>query len=124
MIQTPNQGVPFTHRIMLIASAEDANVEGWNAERPRAKAEPRLEAWAASRLGGAANVVVFAAADGTLTTLDGAGLAALDVVYESANLARLEQAIRAAIPEFQRRPADVGERRRLADRCQVVFRDL
>ena len=76
---------------------------GWNAERPRAKAEPRLEAWAASRLGSAANVIVFAAADGTLASLDAAGVAALDVIYESANLVRLEQAIKAAMPAI---PAD------------------
>ena len=51
----------------------------------------------------AADVVVHAAADGTLTTLDASGWAALDLIYESANRTRLEQAIRAAIPSI---PAD------------------
>jgi hypothetical protein len=97
VIQTPNQGIPFTHRLMIIATG-DGNVDGWNTDRPRAKAEPRLEAWAASRLGNPASVVLFADANGALTTLDAAGFAALDVIYESANLLRLEQAIRAAIP--------------------------
>jgi hypothetical protein len=100
VVQTPAQGVPFTHRLIVIASGAGAP---WSLTRPRAKAEPRLEQWAATRLGDPSNVVVHSAADGTLTLLDASGFAALDLIYESANRTRLEQAIRAAIPSI---PAD------------------
>src|SRR6185312_8636172 len=85
VVQTPAQGVPFTHRLMIIVSG---SAEPWSTERPRAKAEPRLEQWAATRLGAPTDVVVHTAADGTLTLLDASGFAALDLVYESADRAR------------------------------------
>ncbi|MEO7085892.1 MAG: hypothetical protein ABI442_17455 [Gemmatimonadaceae bacterium] len=107
MVQTPAQGVPFTHRLMIVAAGDGVP---WNVERPRAKAEPRLEQWAARRLGAASDVVVQAAADGTLRTLDASGFCALDLIYESANPARLEQAIRAAIPAIPTTDALAGVR--------------
>ena len=67
----------------------------WNAARPRALAEPALEAWAAARLGPPDEIVV---AD-ELTLAD-TGLCALDVIYESADLRRLEQRVRAALPQL------------------------
>ncbi|SDB81775.1 hypothetical protein GA0111570_103341 [Raineyella antarctica] len=53
---------------------------GWSTTRPRAVAEPRLEAWAAHRLGSPADIVV-AEVNGTRHTLDEAGIAALDLVF-------------------------------------------
>ncbi len=69
---------------------------GWSATRPRAIADPRLEAWAARRLGDPADVVV-AEAGGTQHTLEASGLAALDLVYAD-DPAAVERMIRAAMP--------------------------
>lgn len=57
-----------------------AGATGWSTTRPRALAEPRLEAWAARRLGPPGDIVV-AEVDGTRHTLDEAGIAALDLVF-------------------------------------------
>jgi hypothetical protein len=89
----------------------------WSATTPRALAEPRLAAWAERRLGSAGNVVVHVAADGTRTTLDAAGLSALDVVYDSANAritasgldaANLTARLRAALPGIGADPLPVS----------------
>jgi hypothetical protein len=99
VIRTPARGAPFTHRIVLaVPAAGAAGAAGWSAARPRAQAEPRLEQWAQARLGNATSIVVSVAASGTRTTLDAAGLCALDVIYDSDDPSRLEQRVRAAIP--------------------------
>lgn len=95
VVQTPAQGIRFTHRLLIAATGDGAS---WSTSRPRAKAEPRLEQWAGARLGDPSLVVVHVDAAGTRTTLDAAGLAALDLIYESADPARVERAIRAALP--------------------------
>jgi hypothetical protein len=92
IVRMPTQGVPFTHRLLLVAPGPGLS---WNAARPRALAEPALEAWAAARLGPPDEIVV---AD-ELTLAD-TGLCALDVIYESADLRRLEQRVRAALPQL------------------------
>ncbi|RXZ67252.1 hypothetical protein, partial [Agromyces albus] len=69
---------------------------GWSTTRPRTIADPRLEAWAARRLGDQADVVV-AEVGGTRHTLDASGLAALDLVYAD-DPAALERMLRAAMP--------------------------
>jgi hypothetical protein len=92
IVRTPTQGVPFTHRLLLVAPSPGPS---WNAARPRALAEPALEAWAAARLGPPDEIVV---ADEV--TLADTGLCALDVIYESADLRRLEQRVRAALPQL------------------------
>lgn len=71
-------------------------VTGWSATRPRAVAEPRLEAWAARRLGNPANVVVGESDSGRLTLAD-AGFAALDLVFADSPAA-LVQELQAALP--------------------------
>ncbi len=48
VVQTPRAGTAFTHRLFAIAPATDAGDE---MSTPRAKAEPRLNAWAATMLG-------------------------------------------------------------------------
>jgi hypothetical protein len=99
VVRTPARGAPFTHRIVIAApAAAAAPAAGWSAARPRALAEPRLEQWAQARLGNASSIIVSVAPNGARTTLDAAGLCALDVIYDSDDRSRLEQRIRAAIP--------------------------
>ncbi len=69
---------------------------GWSSTRPRAIAEPRLEAWAARRLGSPANIVV-AEDGGTRHTLAEAGFAALDLVFTD-DVESLDRELRSAIP--------------------------
>ena len=117
VVVTPGDGIPFTHSIMLIA----AGGSSWNAQRPRATAEPRLEAWAAQRLGDPANIIVAGAPDSSPITVADSKLCALDLIYsagdraafmqrlQGALLANLPQARRAALPSdsnsFQDLPA-------------------
>lgn len=89
VVATPPGGGALTHRLMICLTTDSG---GWNMSQPRAAAEPRLEAWAAGRLGPSSGVVVFAS--GTLLTLDKLGLCALDVVYGSADPEALELRIR------------------------------
>jgi hypothetical protein len=68
--RTPTQGLPLTHRDLLLIAAP-APVAPWPTGSPRAQAEPWLEAWAAGRLGPPPQAAVAA------------GLSALDAVYTS-----------------------------------------
>lgn len=86
-------GRTLTHG-MFAAIPVDAT--GWSATRPRALAEPRLEAWAARRLGDPADIIVTDAAGGR-HTLDEAGFAALDLVFADDTVS-LGRELRAAIP--------------------------
>lgn len=79
VIATPAEGMPFTHRLMLVAGG----AEPWNLTRPRSAAEPRLEAWAAARLGLPGTIIVAAAADGTLRSLADTEFCVLDFIYDS-----------------------------------------
>jgi len=92
IVRTPAPGVPFTHRLVLVAPTGAA---AWNAARPRALAEPALEAWAAARLGAPGAISVADA-----FTFADTGLCALDVIYESADARRLEQRVRANLPDL------------------------
>jgi hypothetical protein len=83
----------LSHGVFAVIAADAA---GWSKTRPRAVAEPRLEAWAARRLGDPASIVV-AEVGGTRHTLAQAGLAALDLVF-AVDAATLERELRAAIP--------------------------
>jgi hypothetical protein len=86
-------GQTLTHQVL---TAIPVGATGWSASRPRAVAEPRLEAWAARRLGDPAAIVV---ADGPAGrhTLAEAGWAALDLVFAD-DVASLDRDLRAAIP--------------------------
>jgi hypothetical protein len=84
VVRTPTRAAALTHRVLLLLDDTAPGSSGWSADTPRAKAEPRLAAWAENRLGPATAIVVHVAADGTRTTLDAAGLSALDVVFDSA----------------------------------------
>ena len=87
---------PRSEGVVQVDAVIPADAAGWSKSRPRAVAEPRLEAWAARRLGDPAAIVV-ADVEGTRHTLAEAELAALDVVF-AADAATLERELRAAIP--------------------------
>jgi hypothetical protein len=93
-LATPSQGALLTHRLLLIAG----DAAGWNAARPRSSAEPRLEGWAAARLGDPASIGVADGEDGALLTAADTGLCALDFIYEATERANFEQRLRAMLP--------------------------
>ena len=81
VVRTPRTGVPIQHRIaVVVADPGPPAAGGWNADAPRAVAEPRLEAWAQGALGDPA-IIPVGPGDGA--TLAGAGLCALDVLYDA-----------------------------------------
>ncbi|KQX08245.1 MULTISPECIES: hypothetical protein [unclassified Leifsonia] len=83
----------LTHGVFAVIPV---GAPGWSTTRPRALAEPRLEAWAARRLGDPAGITVTDAA-GDRHTLAEAGWAALDLVFID-DAASLDRELRAAIP--------------------------
>lgn len=97
----------LNHRVLAVVTG-DAPRGAWNAARPRALVEPRLEAWAAAYLGDPSDVVLATA--GRRITLDEAGLAALDLVFAT-DLIALERTLRMAVPD-------------LGDATLAVTRDL
>ena len=52
IVDTPRSGTDITHRLMLLIAGEPNAVPGWSSisPHPRARLEPWLEAWVASRL--------------------------------------------------------------------------
>lgn len=97
VLEAQDSAERLTHRVLAVVDA-NAPTGAWNANRPRALVEPRLEAWAAAHLGDPSNIVL-ATVGGRNVTLDEAGLAALDLVF-AADLAALERALRMAIPDL------------------------
>lgn len=97
VVRTPTRAVPVTHRVLLVLDDTAPGTGGWSASAPRAVAEPRIAAWVEQRLGPATTVVVHVGADGTRTTLDQAGLSALDVVFDAAVL---DDRLRSALPQL------------------------
>lgn len=91
-------GVRQSGRVLghLVLAAIPAGATGWSTTRPRAVAEPRLEAWAARRLGDPAAIVVSDGPAGRHTLAE-AGWAALDLVFAD-DVASLDRELRAAIP--------------------------
>ena len=75
---------------------------GWSSTRPRAVAEPRLEAWAARRLGDPAHIIVTDGSGGRHTLAE-AGYAALDLVFTD-DVASLDRELRAAVPDLGNAP--------------------
>ncbi|MEV5081171.1 hypothetical protein AB0K74_20805 [Streptomyces sp. NPDC056159] len=55
ILDTPAQGTPVTHRVLVVVPKDMAPSHGWDGPaqraRPRAQAEPRLDAWAGHQLG-------------------------------------------------------------------------
>src|SRR5262249_42865983 len=99
VVATPGDGMPFTHSIMLIAAGGNS----WNAQRPRAMAEPRLEAWAAQRLGDPAKIIVTGAPDASPITVAESGLCALHLIYSAGDrnafMQRLHSALAQNLPQ-------------------------
>ncbi|MEA2220879.1 MAG: hypothetical protein QOJ35_3505 [Solirubrobacteraceae bacterium] len=100
VVATPTRGIAVGHRVLVVLPETAPGGGGWAAGTPRAEAEPRLAAWAEARLGPATDVVVHVAADGTRTTLDAAGLSAIDVVCDAADPAVLDRRLRAALAQL------------------------
>lgn len=81
VVRTPRAGITISHRIaILIAGTSTQPYRGWNADAPRSRAEPRLEAWAQGVLGDPAAIRIVS---DNLKTLADAGLSALDVLYDA-----------------------------------------
>ena len=89
-VATPATGGLVTHRLMLVVQEGD----DWGTTQPRASAEPALERWAASRLGAADTIMVTDAPERTLADT---GLAALDIVYGSADPTALAMLVRSKL---------------------------
>ena len=98
LIATPQSGVGFTQRLMMVFSPDDAAAASeWSRTRPRAVAEPVLNAWAEQLLGSPSRVRFQAAyftpgdeplsavpVDAAVLTLASIDLSALDIVYAPA----------------------------------------
>jgi hypothetical protein len=82
VVRTPATGTDVTYRVVTLVGAGATGAPGWSDAAPRARAEPRLEAWARALLGPAARVLVSgpSATEPALTAAD-LGLCALDLVY-------------------------------------------
>jgi len=102
--RTEASGVPLTHRLLLLAPADAPATAGWNAAAPRAAAEPRLERWAAARLGPAGAIRLGRTDAGERIDMDRAGLAALDLVFGAAQPEALERRLRSAVPGLGEEP--------------------
>lgn len=117
VLRTPTRAAALTHRVLVLLDDTAAGSGGWSASTPRALAEPTLTAWAENRLGPATSIVIHVAADGTRTTLNAAGLSALDIVYDCAgasvsqsltlNAAALDARLRALVPALGADPLPV-----------------
>ena len=94
VLEAQDSGERITHRVLAMIGADA--VSGWSTGRPRAMADPRVEAWAAAHLGDPSTVVVAETADRRIT-LETAGFAALDLVFAASPVA-FERALRVAIP--------------------------
>ena len=98
MLRIPARAAALTHRLAVLCPSAAPGTGGWSAATPRATAEPRLAAWAETRLGPATAIVVHVAPDGSRTTLDAAGLSALDILYDATDPQALAARLRAALP--------------------------
>jgi hypothetical protein len=94
VISTPLHGMPLTHRMLLVVNGDGVP---WRLDRPRAAAEPTLEAWAGRRLGAPDTIVVSDRGPDDRLTLADTGLCALDIVHGAADRRLLEQQLRRAL---------------------------
>ncbi len=98
VVRSARSGIAVTHRVALLVGEAGGPAPGWTEEsrkRPRAQAEPRLNAWAEEALGDPSAVRCDAiwldpetgedleGPDPTRLTLDRVGLCALDVLAGS-----------------------------------------
>lgn len=81
VVRTPRTGVPLQHRVAIVVPDPlPKALGGWDTTSPRARAEPRLDAWAQGALGDSSAIAV--ARDRAVTLAD-AHLSALDVLYDA-----------------------------------------
>ncbi|HEU4839949.1 MAG TPA: hypothetical protein VFT09_00855, partial [Ilumatobacteraceae bacterium] len=97
VLEVPDSADVLTHEVLAIV-AGPLPASGWNTARPRALAEPRLEAWATAHLGDPGDIVL-ADAGGRLVTLADGGVCALDLVH-AVDVAAFELALRVGIPDL------------------------
>ncbi|HWY96120.1 MAG TPA: hypothetical protein VNX69_13045 [Steroidobacteraceae bacterium] len=104
VIETPRAGTALTHRLLAVAANKDA--PGWT-NTPRARAEPRLNSWAAALLGAPSRVRARA------RFLDAAGaeLANVEFGLDKLSLAPLDLL---ALPESNGLTGELGDRLRRA----------
>ncbi|KOG12509.1 MULTISPECIES: hypothetical protein [Streptomyces] len=122
VLDTPRRGIPVGHRVLVVVPEGTARAAGWDGAqqtaRPRALAEPRLDAWAGHQLGPTARIRLRAAwlrpgqtaGDGSATVTEHAWplarYCALDVVA-LASAGRLRAVLEHALT--YERPANVPE---------------
>jgi hypothetical protein len=84
VVATPRTGTSLTNRALVLVGHDPPAASGWPIDGVRAKAEPRLAAWAGHVLGDPSGISVVVESGGTSETIALAdlGLGALDVVYE------------------------------------------
>lgn len=96
ILDTQDSAERLGQRVLALVGPGAASA--WATDRPRALAEPALEAWASAHLGPPTTIVVGTGDDGPVT-LDAAGMCALDVVH-AAGPAALERVLRQRIPSL------------------------
>ncbi|PPK73927.1 hypothetical protein B0F87_11338 [Methylobacter tundripaludum] len=94
VVATRLSGVPFTHRIILIANGNT----GWNMNQPRSLVAPMMEAWCGARLGNPATIQVGQNTAGDPISLAESGLCALDIVYLAADHESFNARLRSSLP--------------------------
>jgi PASTA domain len=99
-VNTPRSGAALTFRLMTIAIGNDA--PGW-AVTPRAQAEPRLNAWAATLLGDPSRVRIRARFVGA----DGSSLSNVEIGLNQLALAPIDLL---SFPETQGISGEIAER--------------
>jgi hypothetical protein len=82
---TPRTGSSITNRALVLVGHHPPAAPGWPIDGVRARAEPRLAAWAGHLLGDPDGISVVVQADGASETISLAelGLGALDLVFEN-----------------------------------------
>ncbi|HET6844345.1 MAG TPA: hypothetical protein VFK06_22080 [Candidatus Angelobacter sp.] len=104
VVQTPRASTGLTHRLLAIAVGDSA--PGWTAT-PRAKAEPRLNAWMAKLLGDPTRV----RARGNFVDASGAALQAIEITLDKLRLAPVDFL---AFPENDGMSGELADRLRRA----------
>ncbi len=84
VVSTPRTGTSITNRALVLIAADPPAAPGWPTDGVRARAEPRLAAWAGHLLGDPTGLAVAVGSGDAVTTilLSDLGLGALDLVYE------------------------------------------
>jgi len=104
VVDTPRSGTGLGYRLMTVATGTTA--AGWTLT-PRAQAEPRLNAWAATLLGDPKLVRIR----GQFLNSQGAALSTWEIGLDQLNLAPLDVL---SLPEAQGVPQELGDRLRRA----------